>query len=88
MAILMYHEDKDDGSIAIAEGKVAGEHTPARRYKHKGHFVNVDGPAHVLHHDVEQMKQLGYRLATAEDQERHAKQQKNSTSLKEDKETK
>jgi 16S rRNA U1498 N3-methylase RsmE len=85
VAILLYHEHKDDGQIAIAEGKVAGEHTPARRYKHKGHFVNIDGPDHVLHHDIEQLKQLGYRLATAEDQERHAKQQKSITSLKETK---
>lgn len=69
MAVLLYHEKKNDGQIAISEGKIAGESTPARRYHHKGHFVEVDGPSHVLHHDIEELQKLGYRLATVSEQQ-------------------
>lgn len=87
MAVLLYHEeDKGNGQVALSEGHIAGEHTPARVRQHKGHFLEVDGPAHVIQHDVEEILKLpGYRLATPEEQEEHTKSERKSRGIKEGK---
>ena len=72
MAVLLYHDDTTHEPVVLSESVVAGEPTPARRYEHAGHFLEVDGPAHVVAHDVAHIQQLpGYRLATAQEQEEH-----------------
>lgn len=66
MGVLLYHDNEAHGPVHLSEGKVAGEPTPARHYHHAGHFLEVDGPAHVVAHDVEEIQRLpGYRLANA-----------------------
>lgn len=86
MGILLYHEDKDDGMVGLAEAHIAGEHTPVRHYQHEGNFLHVNGPSHALDHDVEEIKKLGgYRLATASEQERYAAQKRKAASIKEGK---
>jgi hypothetical protein len=82
--ILLYHEATTAGQIALAEGKVAGSHTPARQYTHEGHFLAISGEAHVIAHDVGEILRLpGYRLATAAEQQAYAKQKQQATSLTE-----
>lgn len=86
MAVLLYHDDAAHGQVAITEGTIAGERYPHRYYRHQGHFLEVDGPANVVAHDVQEILQLpGYRLATAHEQEQRAKEQHKATSLSEKK---
>lgn len=78
MGVLLYHDNEAHGPVVLSDGKVAGEPTPARRYHHVGHFLEVDGPDHVVAHDVEEIQKLpGYRLANAiELNEYHASKRK------------
>lgn len=65
MAVLLKHDDKDHGMVAIAEGVIAGEPHAARHYHHEGHFIEVEHQSqHVVDHDVEEMKKLGYHVAS------------------------
>lgn len=81
---LLYHETATDGEIATSEAKVAGEHHPARRYKHNGHFVEIDGPDHLVEHDANDIcKIAGYRLATPQEQEIYLKQKRKANRLAE-----
>ncbi len=82
--MLLYHDNDGNGHVVLSEGKVAGEHTPARRYNYSGHFLEVDGPAHVIAHDVAEIKRLpGYRLATASEQQEHVASKRKATHLTE-----
>jgi hypothetical protein len=83
MGTLMIHDQNEDGQVALSEATIAGEHTPARRYDQIGHFLHIDGPLHALAHDLDQVKQLGYRLATAAEQNLFAKQQKKAATIQE-----
>jgi hypothetical protein len=84
VAVLLYHDNEAHGPVVLSEGKVAGESTPARRYHHAGHFLEVDGPAHVVDHDVAEIQRLpGYRLATAQEQEQHHASKRKATHLTE-----
>ena len=86
MAVLLYHDDAEHGEVAITEGMIAGERYSHRHYQHQGHFLEVDGPANVVAHDVQEILQLpGYRLATAREQEQRAKEQQKTSSLAEKK---
>jgi hypothetical protein len=65
--ILLYHET-GGGSIATSSHPVAGEHHLPRRYQHTGHFVELDGPPHIVAHDAEEICKIeGYRMATSEE---------------------
>jgi hypothetical protein len=81
--ILFYHEDKDDGMVAMSEERIAGQRTPERRYVHKGHFLEVGPPPHAMQHDTEELQKLGYRLATPREQNDFVKQQKKAGALEE-----
>lgn len=84
MAILLYHENTDHGQVALSEGRVAGEHTPARHYHHQGHFLEVGGADHVVQHDVAEICRIpGYRLATPEEADRYHAGRKKAGSLHE-----
>lgn len=84
MSVLLYHENDRHGPVVLSEGKVAGEPTPARHYVHSGHILEVDGPAHVVTHDVEEIQKLpGYRLATAHEQQDHMAMKRKATRLTE-----
>lgn len=87
--ILLYHDDTTDGMIATSSAKVAGEAHKPRHYRHNGHFVEIDGPDHVVAHDAEEICKIpGYRLATPEEQETYTASKRKATSLKEAKEAK
>lgn len=65
--ILLYHE-ATDGTITTSSKLVAGEAIEPRRYQHNGHFVEIDGPDHVVAHDADDICKIpGYRLATPEE---------------------
>lgn len=84
MGVLLYHDNEGHGPVHLSEGKVAGEPTPARHYHHSGHFLEVDGPAHVVEHDAAEICKLpGYRLANAQEQEHHANLKRKATRLTE-----
>lgn len=84
MGVLLYHDNEAHGPIVLSEGKVAGEPTPARSYHHSGHFLEVDGPAHVVAHDVAEIQRLpGYRLASPQEQEQHHASKRKATHLAE-----
>lgn len=84
MGVLLYHDNETHGPVVLSEGKVAGEHTPARQYNHSGHFLEVDGPAHVVAYDVAEIQRLpGYRLATASEQQEHHASKRKVTHLTE-----
>jgi len=84
MGVLLIHDTKTSGQVALSEGKVAGQHTPARYYEHQGHFLEVDGPTHVVEHDVAEIQRVpGYRLATAQEQQAHAASKRKATHLTE-----
>lgn len=62
--ILLYHDIATHGQIATP-AMLGREHHAPRRYAHEGHFVPLDGPAHVIAHDAEDICKIpGYRLAT------------------------
>ena len=81
--ILLYHDTKDDGMVAMSEARIAGQRTLERRYVHKGHFLEVGPPAHAIQHDIEELQKLGYRLATSKEQQEFVKQQKKAGMLEE-----
>lgn len=83
MPILFYHETDEDARVALSEGIIGGQRTPERHYQGKGHFLEIDPPANAREHDTEQLQQLGYRLATFEEQNAYAKQQKRAGSITE-----
>ena len=83
--ILLYHDDTTDGMIATSSDKVAGEAHKPRRYHHNGHFVEIDGPAHVVAHDAEEICKIpGYRLATPKEQADYQAQKRKATQITED----
>jgi hypothetical protein len=83
MAILLYHDINEDGGVDLSEGIIAGQRTPERHYRQKGHFLEIDPPANAREHDVKELETLGYELATSEQQNTYAKQQKRVGSLTE-----
>lgn len=83
MSILLVHDENTDSLIALSEGIVGGEHTPVRRYQQTGSFLSVDPPANAREHDLDQLQQLGYRVATASEMNTFAKQQKKALSVQE-----
>lgn len=83
MGVLLYHETAENGQVALSEGRVAGDPTPARTYQQEGRFLHIDGPAHVIEHDVAEVLRLGYRLATAAEQNLFAGATRKRSSLTE-----
>lgn len=82
--ILLYHEDTTVGMIATSDAKVAGESFGARRYEHSGHFVEIDGPEHVVAHDASEICKIkGYRLATPSESDAYVATKKKSKSVRE-----
>ncbi len=82
--ILLYHDDTTSGMIATSSAKVAGEAHKPRRYHHNGHFVEIDGPAHVVEHDAREICKIpGYRLATPEEQNEYTASKKKKGALRE-----
>lgn len=74
--MLLYHETKDDGMVAMSEERIAGQRTLERRYVHKGHFLEVNPPHHAQEHDQAELTKLGYRLATPREHNEFVKLQK------------
>lgn len=83
MGVLLVHDNKNHGEVAMAEAIVAGEPTPARYYRHQDKFVEVNAPANALHHDLAEMHKLGYRLATPEEQNAYSASKKKTSRLTE-----
>lgn len=83
MSVLLFHPEKDDGMVALAESLIAGERASDRQYVHDGNYLLVEGPAHVVAHDVAELEKLGYHIATAQEQQDYAGKKKKSGSLKE-----
>jgi hypothetical protein len=86
MSVLLVHDGKGDdgiGHVAISEGMVAGEYFPARHYHHRGKFLHVDGHPHVIANDVAEMQKMGYRLATADEQQQSTSESKKSKAIRE-----
>lgn len=81
MSILLVHDQNENAQVAIAEGIVGGEHTPVRRYQQDGKFLNADMPPNALEHDLDQLRQLGYREATPNEQNEYVKRKKQTTTL-------
>ena len=82
--ILLKHPDKDHGMVAISEGVIAGEPHHARHYHHQGHFIEVEHTSqHVVDHDVEEMKKLGYHVAIPHEQQEYAKAQRRARAIRE-----
>lgn len=82
--ILLYHPTTTHGMVATSENKVAGEHYPARRYHHTGHYIELDGPAHVIAYDAAVLEGHGYRLATPAEQERYTAAKRGTSAIHED----
>ena len=84
MAVLLKHDEKDHGMVAIAEGIIAGERHHARHYHHQGHFIEVShASAYVIEHDVAELEKLGYHIAPADAQQEHTKTQRRSRAIRE-----
>lgn len=82
--ILIYHDDTTDGMIATSSAKVAGEAHKPRHYRHNGHYVEIDGPAHVVAHDAEEICKIpGYRLATPAETDSYMASKKKKGALRE-----
>lgn len=81
MSILLVHDQNENAHVALSEGIVGGERTPVRRYQQDGKFLNADIPPNALEHDIEQLRQLGYRQATPLEQNEYAKRKKQATTL-------
>lgn len=84
MAVLLKHDEKDHGMVAIAEGVIAGERHRARRYVHQGHFIEVNHASpYVVEHDVAELQKLGYHVAEAQDQQEQTKTQRKRGAIRE-----
>lgn len=83
MSFLMVHDQNENAHVALAEGVVGGEKTPIRRYQQDGKFLNADIPANALEHDLEQLRQLGYRVATPNEMNDYHAQKRKRESISE-----
>lgn len=83
MSILMVHDKNTNSLIALSEGIVGGEPTPVRRYRQEGKYLSVEPPANAREHDLDQLQQLGYRVATASEMNEYTKQKRQATTLQE-----
>ena len=84
MAVLLKHDSKDHGMVAIAEGVIAGERHHARRYVHQGHYIEVEHASpYVVEHDVAELEKLGYHIAEAPEQQEHTKTQRKRGAIRE-----
>lgn len=81
MGILLVHEQNENAQISLSEGIVGGEHTPVRRYRQDGKFLNADIPSNALEHDLDQLRQLGYRHATPNEMNEYTKRKKQAVTL-------
>lgn len=85
MAILLYHATATHGMIATNSDKIGGTPYPPRRYQHDGHYVVLNGEAHVIAHDAEEICKIsGYRLATPAESDAYYRAQRGETTLSED----
>ncbi len=83
MSILLVHDENKDSLIALSEARIAGEHTSARHYRQEGSYLNIEPPANAREHDIDQLQQLGYRVATASEQNVFTEQKKQATTVQE-----
>jgi hypothetical protein len=81
MGILLIHDQHENAQIALSEGIVGGEHTSVRQYQQDGKFLNADIPPNALEHDMDQLRQLGYRIATPNEMNEYAKRKKQAATL-------
>lgn len=81
MSILLIHDQHENAQISLSEGIVGGEHTAVRRYQQDGKFLNVNIPPNALEHDLEQLRQLGYRQATPLEQNEYVKRKRQAATL-------
>lgn len=81
MSILMVHDQNENAQIALSEGIVGGENTPVRRYQQDGKFLDANIPPNALEHDIEQLRQLGYRHTTPLEQNEYTKRKKQAATL-------
>jgi hypothetical protein len=81
MGILLVHDQHENAQISLSEGIVGGEHTPVRRYQQDGRFLNVNIPPNALEHDLDQLRQLGYRQATPNEMNEYTKHKKQAATL-------
>lgn len=79
--VLLVHDDSTDSTTVMSEGVVGGERTPTRRYLQEGKYLVIEGVPSVVAHDVEQLQQLGFRLASAAEQSTFAKRNKQASSI-------
>lgn len=71
--MLLYHDDRHHGQIAMGSKMLGGAYIPERQYNHVGHFVDVP-PGNYWHdHDVTELHSLGYRSATHAEHAKYAK---------------
>jgi hypothetical protein len=83
--ILLRHDTCTDGMIATSAAPIDGTPYPARYYQHNGHFVVLEGPAHVIAHDAEEIcKIAGYRLATPAESDAYHRARRGETALTEE----
>lgn len=81
MSILLIHDQHENAQIALSEGVVGGEYTSVRRYQQDGKFLNANIPPNALEHDIEQLRQLGYRQATPNEMNEYTKRKKQAATL-------
>lgn len=85
MSTLLYHEVATGGVIATPGGRIRGEAASPRIYHHSGHFVEIDGPAYIIAHDVEEIcKIAGYRLATPAENDMYYGRKRQESSVQEE----
>lgn len=79
-SILLYH-NHSTGQIAFPSISLQGEVIPIRAYNLIDHMVEVTGKNHVVLHDVDILRGLGYTLATASQQEAYAAGKRKNTMM-------
>jgi hypothetical protein len=81
--ILLIHDNDGYHKVAIAEQVIAGDVIPARTYTQEGKFLLVRAEQHTQYTDVCELQKLGYRLATASEQEEYVLSKKKKRLIQE-----
>jgi hypothetical protein len=82
--ILIYVESGNVGEIKTPSGRVGGEHAHPRHYRHTGHYLEIEGEAHIVTHDVDEICKIpGYRLASPSELDAYMASKNKKTSIRE-----
>ena len=81
--ILLVNDQATDAKVGMP-GRVWNEAAPPRYYQAKGHYLELEGPGHVISYDAEEICKIpGWRLATTQEQNAYMAAKRKAARLEE-----